>query len=94
MPIQSSPSTDRSFKNSDAAGLVASQLAVQHRLRRVERLRTPSQFGRSMTKYLLTCECGKTVTVDIGQAGEQVACQCGAKLDVPPLRKLRHLPAA
>jgi hypothetical protein len=32
--------------------------------------------------------------VEIGQAGEQVACSCGAKLDVPPLRKLRHLPVA
>ena len=50
--------------------------------------------GRFMTKYLLTCECGKTVPVEVGQAGEQVACQCGAKLDVPPLRKLRHLPVA
>ena len=47
-----------------------------------------------MTKYVLTCECGNTVPVEIGQAGEQVACQCGAILDVPPLRKLRHLPVA
>ena len=45
-----------------------------------------------MTKYALTCECGNTLSVEIGQAGEQVICQCGAKLDVPPLRKLRHLP--
>ena len=30
--------------------------------------------------------------MEIGQAGEQVTCTCGAKVDVPPLRKLRHLP--
>jgi hypothetical protein len=47
-----------------------------------------------MTKYLLMCECGKTVTVEVGQAGEQVTCQCGANLDVPTLRKMRHLPPA
>jgi hypothetical protein len=47
-----------------------------------------------MTKYLLTCDCGNTLPVEIGQAGEQVPCKCGARLDVPPLRKLRHLPAA
>jgi hypothetical protein len=34
------------------------------------------------------------VPVEIGQAGGRVACSCGAQLDVPPLRKLRHLPAA
>jgi hypothetical protein len=45
-----------------------------------------------MTKYALTCECGNTLSVEVGQAGEEVACQCGAKIDVPPLRKLRHLP--
>jgi hypothetical protein len=47
-----------------------------------------------MTSYLLTCECGKSVSVEIGQAGERVNCQCGRALDVPPLRKLRHLPVA
>jgi hypothetical protein len=45
-----------------------------------------------MTKYALTCECGNVLPVEIGQAGEVVVCQCGATLDVPPLRKLRHLP--
>jgi len=47
-----------------------------------------------MTTYLLSCSCGKDVSVEVGQAGERVACQCGAMLDVPPLRKLRHLPVA
>jgi hypothetical protein len=45
-----------------------------------------------MTKYALTCECGNVLPVEVGQAGEQVACVCGTKVDVPPLRKLRHLP--
>jgi hypothetical protein len=48
-----------------------------------------------MSKYLLTCGCGNNVAVEIGQAGGRVACpSCGAQLDVPPLRKLRHLPVA
>jgi hypothetical protein len=47
-----------------------------------------------MTKYLLTCDCGATLPVDVGQAGGRVSCQCGAALEVPPLRKLRHLPVA
>lgn len=45
-----------------------------------------------MATYLLNCYCGKTVPVELGQAGGQVGCSCGAQLDVPPLRKLRHLP--
>ena len=48
-----------------------------------------------MTSYLLTCSCGTAVPVEVGQAGGQIACpSCGAQLDVPPLRKLRHLPPA
>ncbi len=45
-----------------------------------------------MSKYLLTCQCGKTVPVDVGQAGGRVTCVCGAQLEVPTLRKLRHMP--
>jgi hypothetical protein len=45
-----------------------------------------------MSKYLLTCTCGNEVPVEIGQAGGRVACTCGAQLDVPTLRQLRHLP--
>lgn len=45
-----------------------------------------------MSSYLLTCNCGKTVPVDVGQAGGQVTCECGTRLDVPTLRQLRHLP--
>jgi hypothetical protein len=47
-----------------------------------------------MSKYLLTCECGKKIPVDVGQAGGRVACSCGAELDVPALRNLRNLPLA
>ena len=48
-----------------------------------------------MSKYLLTCGCGASVPVDAGQAGERIACpSCGAQLEVPTLRKLRHLPVA
>jgi hypothetical protein len=48
-----------------------------------------------MSKYLLNCECGQNVPVDLGQAGGQIGCpSCGRRLDVPPLRMLRHLPQA
>lgn len=50
--------------------------------------------ARTMSAYLLTCSCGKTVPVDLGQAGGQVSCSCGTQLDVPTLRQLRHLPRA
>jgi len=47
-----------------------------------------------MSTYLLTCQCGKSVPVEVGQAGGRVTCSCGAQLDVPTLRMLRHLPVA
>ncbi len=47
-----------------------------------------------MSKYLVECHCGKKLPVELGQAGGQVACSCGNQVDVPPLRKLRHLPPA
>lgn len=47
-----------------------------------------------MASYLLTCNCGLTLPVDVGQAGGQVVCSCGTRLDVPTLRNLRHLPVA
>jgi hypothetical protein len=45
-----------------------------------------------MPTYLLACKCGKSTPVEVGQAGGQVVCDCGARLDVPTLRQLRHLP--
>jgi hypothetical protein len=47
-----------------------------------------------MSRYLLSCACGQTAQVETRQAGQQVVCQCGKKLDVPPLRQLRELPLA
>jgi hypothetical protein len=47
-----------------------------------------------MSTYLLTCQCSRTIPVEAGQAGERVACECGAQHEVPTLRKLRHLPVA
>jgi hypothetical protein len=44
-----------------------------------------------MSQYLLPCSCGQNVPVDLRQAGQQVVCSCGKKLDVPPLRQLRIL---
>jgi hypothetical protein len=46
----------------------------------------------AMPTYLLACKCGKSTPVEVGQAGGQVVCDCGERLDVPTLRQLRHLP--
>jgi hypothetical protein len=43
------------------------------------------------TNYLLPCSCGKRNTVDSGQAGLNVRCECGAELNVPTLRGLSSL---
>jgi hypothetical protein len=45
-------------------------------------------------KYLLPCSCGRSITIDIGQAGRRVTCACGASQDVPTLRAIRKLPPA
>jgi hypothetical protein len=45
-----------------------------------------------MSKYLLECSCGTKLPVEMGQAGGRITCSCGNVVDVPPLRKLRHLP--
>jgi hypothetical protein len=47
-----------------------------------------------MSKRLLTCECGRAVPVELGQAGGRALCACGATLQVPTLRRLRELPVA
>ncbi|MCA9122820.1 MAG: hypothetical protein H6822_36710 [Planctomycetaceae bacterium] len=44
-----------------------------------------------MSKYLLPCECGKGIAVDIKQAGQQIACECGKVLEVPTLRGVLDL---
>jgi hypothetical protein len=45
-------------------------------------------------QYLLPCSCGQKVRVEPAQAGGQVACACGANLNVPTLRGLRQLEVA
>jgi hypothetical protein len=47
-----------------------------------------------MSKYLVECTCGNKLPVEMGQAGSQITCTCGNLVDVPTLRKLRHLPPA
>lgn len=46
------------------------------------------------TLYLLPCECGKDILVETRQAGDRVRCECGLEQEVPPLRRIRHLPQA
>jgi hypothetical protein len=47
-----------------------------------------------VTKYLLTCECGEKLPVEVAQAGQQVRCDCGRGVAVPALRAIRKLPQA
>jgi len=43
-------------------------------------------------KYLLPCEeCGEETPIDTNQAGQPIACCCGAMLEVPSLRGIREL---
>lgn len=45
-------------------------------------------------QYLLPCACGRTIPVDLGQAGQTLTCECGHKLEVPTLRGIKALPPA
>jgi hypothetical protein len=47
-----------------------------------------------MSKYLLPCECGQAIAVDVSQAGQQITCECGKRLEVPTLRGVRELEPA
>src|SRR5450432_3398339 len=47
-----------------------------------------------MSQHLLTCVCGRQLPVELGQAGEQLRCECGTNISVPTLRQLRQLPVA
>lgn len=42
--------------------------------------------------YSFPCECGRTATVEAGQAGTTVTCPCGRAHTVPSLTKLRQTP--
>ena len=43
------------------------------------------------SRYILPCSCGKELPVDASQAGQEITCACGAKLEVPTMRKLTSL---
>ena len=45
-----------------------------------------------LTKYSITCRCGRKWKVEARQAGEQIDCSCGEKIEVPTLRGLALLP--
>jgi hypothetical protein len=47
-----------------------------------------------MSRHLLTCSCGKSIPIEVSQAGETIRCDCGAELDVPSFREIRKLPVA
>jgi len=44
------------------------------------------------TRYLLECECGRTLPVGLRQAGSHLTCPCGKSVNVPALRELKTLP--
>src|SRR5262245_46674634 len=45
-----------------------------------------------VTKYTVTCECGRKWQVETRQAGEQIQCSCGGQVNVPTMRGLLELP--
>ncbi|NLF06481.1 MAG: hypothetical protein GX594_00660 [Pirellulaceae bacterium] len=46
-------------------------------------------------KYLLPCRCGEKLSIELRQAGEEVVCRCGARMQVPTMLEIRALePAA
>ena len=45
-------------------------------------------------RFLLPCECGQTLVIQIGQAGQDIACVCGRTVTVPGMREIRRLQVA
>ena len=45
-------------------------------------------------QYLLPCECGARSPVEVGQAGQQILCNCGRRIEVPTMRVIRTLEPA
>ena len=41
--------------------------------------------------YLLPCSCGRELSVQPPQAGEQIRCTCGASLQVPTMLEMKQL---
>ncbi len=44
--------------------------------------------------YQLTCNCGKIIRVSRSQAGQELTCECGQKLQAPTLRGFAQLKVA
>lgn len=44
--------------------------------------------------YLLPCACGRKTAVEPSQAGQNIECACGARVEVPTLGQLRQLERA
>lgn len=42
-------------------------------------------------KYQLPCSCGKSIPIEVSQAGQMVHCSCGAQLEIPTMRLIRQL---
>ena len=55
---------------------------------------TLQPYKFSMSTYLLTCECGLDMPVQVVQAGDQLTCSCGARIAVPNLRDVKQLTLA
>ena len=45
-------------------------------------------------EHLLTCGCGRKIPVSRSQAGQELSCECGQRLQVPTLRGFAELPVA
>jgi hypothetical protein len=45
-------------------------------------------------RFLLPCECGQSVPIELSQAGQKVRCSCGRELAAPTLRGIRQLQPA
>ena len=45
-------------------------------------------------EHLLTCGCGRKIPVSRSQAGQELSCECGQRLQVPTLRGFAELPLA
>ena len=43
--------------------------------------------------YLFPCTCGKEISLEPRQAGEELLCVCGAKHTAPTMREIRQLPS-
>lgn len=44
-----------------------------------------------MARFLLPCVCGRQLPVNAAQAGDQLQCECGQRIEVPTLRHLAAL---